>query len=150
MCKTTLFTDMDLMENQEEQTEQMSKTLEEQLQEAREELELVRQERNKLKADSLTAIKLITQLKTAARKERELRLAASRRKPVVLPIMAIVACVVLAILVMVATNSYLVAGQLGEPLTFFFIGCCAFFAGMIWDRCDPLQKLKGGMANGNG
>lgn len=143
----TLFTDEDLMENQEAQT---PKTTEEQLQETMEELELVRQERNKLKEGYGNAQNLIKQLKVSVRQERELRLAASRRKPLILPVIGIAACVVLAILVIIATNSYLVAEQLGEPLAFFFIGCCAFFAGMIWDRCDPMQKLKGGVPCGNG
>lgn len=146
MSEMTLFTDEDLMENQEAQT---PKTAEEQLQETMEELELVRQERNKLREGYGNAQNLIKQLKASIRQERELRVAASRRKPLILPVIGIAACVVLAILVIIATNSYLVAEQLGEPLAFFFIGCCAFFVGMIWDRCDPMQKLKGGTANGN-
>ena len=148
MSEMTLFTDEDLMEDQEAQTEK-NQTPEEALWQAQEELELTRQERDKFKADSSAANKLVAQWKMAARKERELRVAAQRRKPLLLPLLGIAGCVVMAILVFIATNNKLVVDQLGEPLAFFFIGCCAFFAGLIWDRCDPLQKMKGGAHNGN-
>ena len=149
MSEMTLFTDEDLREDQETQTEK-NQTLEETLWQAQEELALMRQERDKFKEDSYAANKLVAQWKMAARKERELRVAAQRRKPVVLPLLGVAACVVLAILVFIATNHQLVVDQLGNPVAFAFIGFAAFFGGMIWNRCDPLQKLKGVVANGNG
>lgn len=148
MREKILFTDEDLMEDQEDPIEQ-PQTPEEALWQVQEELELVRQERDKFKADSTAANRQVTQWKMVARKERELRVAAQRRKPVVLPLLGIAACALLAVLVFVATDHQLVVEKLGNPVAFTFIGFGAFFGGLIWDRRDPLRKLKGGMPDGN-
>ena len=149
MSEMTLFTDKDLMENQEAQTEP-AETAEEALCRAKEDLEYMRQERNKLKTDCASANKLIAQLKAALRKERELRLIAERDKPVALPALGVGACAVVAILTFIATDRQLMVDQLGDILDCFFIGAAAFFVGMIWERCDPLKRMKGGTPNGNG
>ena len=126
---------------------------EELLWQAMEEREMAVRERDKARQELAGVKNKLAYERTLVRKERELRVAAEKRKPLHIPVIAFFGSAVLAVLVIAATNNLLVADQLGEPLAFFFIGCCAFFSGMVWDRSDVAKKLQGQrkeQAYGNG
>lgn len=143
-----LFTDEDLMDDQMS-AEAAPLSAEEQLQQAEEARERALLERDKAKKDCDTLKNRNTQLMKELRQERALRVAAQQKKSAAMPAAMLIGAAVLALLVILATNSLLVADRLGEPLAFFFIGCCAFFAGMVWERTDVKNKKKGGKSSGN-
>ena len=143
-----LFTDEDLMDDQMS-TEAATLSAEEQLQQAKEAREMALLERDKAKKDCDALKNRNTQLMKDLRQERALRVAAQQKKSAAVPVALCAASAILACLVILATNSMLVAEKLGEPLSFFLFGCCAFFSGMVWDRSGATEKLKGGKKNGN-
>lgn len=142
-----LFTDEDLMDDQIS-TEAAPLSAEEQLQQAEEAREMALLERDKAKKDCDTLKNRNTQLMKELRQERALRVAAQQKKSAAMPAAMLIGAAVLALLVILATNSRV--DRLGEPLAFFFIGCCAFFGGIVWERTDVTNKKKGGKASGNG
>ena len=144
-----LFTDEDLMDDQMS-TEAAPLSAEDQLQQAKEAREMALLERDKAKKDCDALKNRNTQLMKDLRQERALRVAAQQKKSAAMPAAMLIGAAVLALLVILATNSLLVVDRLGEPLAFFFIGCCAFFGGMVWERTDVANKKKGGKASGNG
>ena len=144
-----LFTDEDLMVDEPE-TGPEAPDARVKLHQAEEERDLAKMELAKAKNDFQFMQNWNKQLKEELRLERGLRVEAQRKRSAAMPVALFLGAAVLAFLVILATNSLLVADRLGEPLAAFFIGCCAFFAGMVWDRSNVADKMKGGKTGGNG
>ena len=143
-----LFTDEDLMD-EKAPVEQEAPSLEEQLARALESREMARMALKKANEHNAALKRRAEDCMEKLRQERALRAAAQHKKSAAVPVALFVGSAILACLVILATNSMLVAEKLGEPLSFFFFGCCAFFSGMVWDRSGATEKLKGGKKNGN-